>query len=64
MGPQESTDVVGRLGEKKLKRVVKSSTAAETHARINAMDAIDFFQALSAETIHGVTPKKFRLYKC
>ena len=46
---------------KKLKRVVKSSTAAETHAGINAMDAIEFFQALLAETIHGITPKQFRL---
>ena len=28
---------------------------------INAMDAIEFFQALLAETIHGITPKQFRL---
>lgn len=46
---------------KKLKRVVKSSTAAETHAGINAMDAIEFFQSLLAETIQGITPRQFRL---
>ena len=45
---------------KKLQRVVRSSTSSETHAGNNALDAIEFFQALMAETIQGTTPKEFR----
>eukprot|EP00438_Fugacium_kawagutii_P033822 Skav235831 [mRNA] locus=scaffold1931:222076:230114:- [translate_table: standard] len=45
---------------KKLQRVVRSSTASETHAGNNAMDAIEFFQGLMAETLHGITPREFR----
>lgn len=48
---------------KKLKRVVRSSTASETHAGNNALDAIEFLQALMAETIEGVTPRQFRTVK-
>ena len=44
---------------KKLKRVVRSSIAAETHAGNDALDAIEFFQSLMAETLYGVTPREF-----
>ena len=45
---------------KKLKRMVRSSVAAETLAGQNGLDAIEFFQALMSETLHGITPKEFR----
>ena len=45
---------------KKLRRVVRSSVAAETLAGQNGLDAIEAFQALMLETIYGVTPKQFR----
>ena len=48
---------------KKLKRVVRSSTAAETHAGNDALDAIEFFQSLMAETLYGVVPREFRKSK-
>ena len=46
---------------KKLKRMVRSSVAAETLASQNGLDAIEFFQSLmSEETLFGITPKEFR----
>jgi hypothetical protein len=45
---------------KKLQRVVRSSTAAETHAGNNALNAIEFFQGLLAETVYGISPREFR----
>jgi hypothetical protein len=45
---------------KKLRRVVRSSVAAETLAGQNGLDAIEAFQALMLETIQGITPKQFR----
>lgn len=45
---------------KKLKRMVRSSVAAETLAGQNGLDAIEFFQALMSETLHGITPREFR----
>ena len=40
--------------------MVRSSTAAETHAGNNALDAIEFFQSLLAETAYGISPREFR----
>lgn len=45
---------------KKLRRVVRSSVAAETLAGQNGLDGIEAFQALLAETLDGVTPRMFR----
>eukprot|EP00435_Cladocopium_sp_Y103_P055859 s19_g18.t1 len=45
---------------KKLKRMVRSSVAAETLAGQNGLDAIEFFQALMSETLYGITPQEFR----
>lgn len=45
---------------KKLRRVVRSAVAAETLAGQNGLDAIEFFQALLAETLYGMTPRQFR----
>lgn len=45
---------------KKLRRVVRSSVAAETLSGQNGLDAIESFQALMLETLHGVTPRAFR----
>eukprot|EP00435_Cladocopium_sp_Y103_P025552 s3203_g6.t1 len=45
---------------KKLRRVVRSSVAAETLASQNGLDGIEAFQALLAETLHGVSPRDFR----
>ena len=43
-----------------MRRVVRSSVAAETLAGQNGLDSIELFQALLAETLHQVTPRKFR----
>jgi len=40
--------------------MVRSSVAAETLAGQNGLDAIEFFQALMSETLHGITPREFR----
>lgn len=48
---------------KKLKRVVRSSVAAETLSGQNGLDAIELFQALLAETLFGTTPRDFRHQK-
>ena len=45
---------------KKLRRVVRSSTAAETLAAQNGLDAIEFAQAFLQEVIHGMTPREFQ----
>ena len=45
---------------KKLRRVVRSSVAAETLAGQNGLDAIEAFQAIMLETLYGTTPKAFR----
>ena len=45
---------------KKLKRAVRSSTAAETLSGQNGLDALELFQAILEETLHDVTPKQFR----
>ena len=45
---------------KKLRRVVRSSVAAETLASQNGLDGIEAFQALLAETLHGISPRDFR----
>ena len=45
---------------KKLRRVVRSSVAAETLSGQNGLDAIEAYQAVMLETIWGVTPKEFR----
>ena len=45
---------------KKLRRVVRSSTAAETMAAQNGLDAIEFAQAFLQEVLHGMSPREFR----
>eukprot|EP00435_Cladocopium_sp_Y103_P019753 s2854_g4.t2 len=45
---------------KKLRRKVRSSVAAETLSGQNGLDAVEMFQALIAEAVHGTTPKDFR----
>ncbi|CAE7232443.1 RE1 [Symbiodinium sp. CCMP2456] len=45
---------------KKLRRVVRSSTAAETLAAQNGLDAIEFAQAFLQEVLYGMTPKVFQ----
>jgi hypothetical protein len=45
---------------KKLKRMVRSSVAAETLAGQNGLDAIESLQALLSEIIYGISPKEFR----
>ncbi|CAL1147909.1 unnamed protein product [Cladocopium goreaui] len=45
---------------KKLRRVVRSSVAAETLAGQNGLDSIEAFQAMLAEVLDGLTPRQFR----
>ena len=45
---------------KKLRRIVRSSVAAETLSAQNGLDAIEWFQALIAELIDDISPKHFR----
>ena len=45
---------------KKLRRVVRSSTAAETMAAQNGLDAIEFAQAFLQEVLYGMTPRVFQ----
>ena len=45
---------------KKLRRVCRSSVAAETLAGQNGLDGIEAFQALWYETVYNVTPRQFR----
>ena len=45
---------------KKLRRVVRSSTAAETLAGQNGLDAIEMFQGLLHEVLWNIGPRKFR----
>ena len=45
---------------KKLRRVVRSSTAAETLAAQNGLDAIEFAQAFLQEVVHGMSPRQFQ----
>eukprot|EP00438_Fugacium_kawagutii_P012099 Skav209448 [mRNA] locus=scaffold2199:144696:152896:- [translate_table: standard] len=45
---------------KKLKRMVRSSVAAETLSGQNGLDAVESFQALLCETLHGMSPRDFR----
>ena len=45
---------------KKLRRVVRSSTAAETLAAQNGLDAVEFAQAFLQEVLHGMVPREFQ----
>ncbi|CAE7606331.1 RE2 [Symbiodinium sp. CCMP2592] len=45
---------------KKLRRVVRSSTAAETLAAQNGLDAIEFAQSFLQEVLYGMSPKVFQ----
>ena len=47
---------------KKLRRVVRSSTAAETLAAQNGLDCIEFAQAFIQECLHGMSPREFRTW--
>ena len=57
---QEGVCWVIEWASKKLRRVVRSSTAAETLAAQNGLDAIEFAQALLQECLCAMTPKHFR----
>ena len=48
---------------KKLRRVVRSSVAAETLSNQNGLDSVEMLQALIAETVHGLKPRDFRKTK-
>ena len=45
---------------KKLRRVVRSSVAAETLSGQNGLDGIEMMQAQIAELVYGVSPRDFR----
>ncbi|CAE7934323.1 RE1 [Symbiodinium sp. KB8] len=45
---------------KKLRRVVRSSTAAETLAAQNGLDSIEFAQAFLQEVLFGMSPRQFQ----
>ena len=45
---------------KKLRRVVRSSVAAETMSGQNGLDAIEWIQSLLAEILEGQSPRTFR----
>ncbi|CAE7322055.1 RE2, partial [Symbiodinium sp. CCMP2456] len=45
---------------KKLRRVVRSSTAAETLAAQNGLDSIEFAQAFLQEVLVGMSPRQFQ----
>ncbi|CAE7253172.1 RE1 [Symbiodinium sp. CCMP2592] len=45
---------------KKLRRVVRSSTAAETLAAQNGLDAVEFAQAFLQEILFGMSPRQFQ----
>ena len=45
---------------KKLRRVVRSSTAAETLAAHKGLDAIEFAQAFLQEILAGMSPREFQ----
>ena len=45
---------------KKLRRIVRSSTAAETLAAQNGLDAIEFAEGFLQEVLFGMTPREFR----
>ena len=47
---------------KKLRRIVRSSTAAETLAAQNGLDCIEFAQAFLQECLHNMHPKEFRAW--
>ncbi|CAE7357072.1 RE1, partial [Symbiodinium sp. KB8] len=47
---------------KKLRRVVRSSTAAETLAAQNGLDCIEFAQAFIQECLNGMSPREFRTW--
>ena len=44
-------------------RVVRSSTAAETLAAQNGLDAIEFAQAFLQEVLVGMSPPEFQQWK-
>ena len=48
---------------KKLRRVVRSSTAAETMSAQNGLDCIEFAQAFLQETLVGMPPKMFQRWE-
>ena len=60
---QLGTTWIIEWASKKLRRVVRSSTAAETLAAQNGLDAIEFAQAFLQELIHGMQPKDFQMWK-
>ena len=57
---KEGTTWLIEWSSKKLRRVVRSSTSAETLSSQNGLDAVEFAQAFLQEVIHGMPPKAFR----
>ena len=57
---KQGTTWIIEWSSKKLRRVVRSSTAAETLAAQNGLDAIEFAQGFIQETLYGMKPKMFQ----
>lgn len=57
---KEATAWLIDWSSKKLRRVVRSSVAAETMSGQNGLDAIEWIQSLLAEILDNVPPRAFR----
>ena len=60
MKNKESPVWIVDWSSKKLRRVVRSSVAAETMSGQNGLDAIEWIQSLLAEILEGQSPRTFR----
>ena len=57
---RQGTVWIVECASKKLRRVVRSSAAAETMAAQNGLDAIEFAQGFVQEIVHGMGPREFQ----